>query len=257
METPAKGKLILDDGVYEGEVSNYIPHGKGKKTLTDGSVYEGDWADGYPNGKGIYLYACGHIYKGDFSGGAMTGKGKIKYVDDGVSSYEGDFDDGKPHGTGKMIFSDGNICEGEFTNGVPCGKSRWTFPKGLSLEEDEDETESESSEPEEDKTNSEASKINFDSADPADTDDYDIVVNKQDEIMIVMYAREGNPSSPKAYRTADKDILLKRNENDFILFDTLSPDSYEYFTKVSTILVNEIDKEGVTVNIYDASLSSI
>jgi len=255
METPVKGKLILDDGVYEGEVSNYIPHGKGKKTLSDGSVYEGDWADGYPNGKGIYLYACGHIYKGDFSGGAMTGKGKIKYVDDGVSSYEGDFNDGKPHGTGKMIFSDGNICEGEFTNGVPCGKSRWTFPKGLSLEDDEDEAESEPSEPEEDKEESKPSDPYSDSTDRADTDDYDFVINNAGEIMLVIYKREDKADHKKAKFLFDgsSEITLIRNSDMFIQFE-INPETAEYVKKNKIILVNEIDDEGNTVDIYEAPI---
>ncbi|MCL2186503.1 MAG: hypothetical protein FWB86_11755 [Treponema sp.] len=251
METPIKGKLILEDSVYEGDVVNYMPHGKGKKTFNDGSAYDGDWENGVPNGKGIFLFACGHIYKGDFSDGALTGKGKMKYADDGVCSYEGDYLDGKPHGVGKMIFSDGNICEGEFADGVPCGQSHWTFPKGLDIEDDENESQEE--EPSSSgESSEESSEINL--AAPVDTDDYDVVVNAQNEIMIVMYAREGNPDSPQAYRTADGDVILQRNKNDLIIIDTLTPETFEYFKKVSTILVNEIDNDGLTVNIYDVSI---
>jgi len=237
----SKEKLTYENGaVYEGDVVDGQPHGKGKKTLDDTSAYEGDWIDGLPHGKGIFLYSIG-VYKGDFVNGEMTGKGKMKYADDGVSSYEGDFVNGKPHGIGKMIFNTGNICEGEFADGVPCGKSHWIFPKGLDIEDDEAE--------------SEASESDDDSIAPVDPDDYDVVVNAADEIMIVIYAREGDPLSPQAFRTADKDILLKRNQNDLILFDSLPEESFEYFTKVSTIMVNEIDNDGLSVNVYDAPLS--
>jgi len=249
METPIKGKLILDDGVYEGDVVNYIPHGRGKKTFTEGSVYEGDWTDGSPDGKGIFLLSCGHIYKGDFSNGKMTGKGKMKYVDDGVCSYEGDYVDGKPHGIGKMTFADGNICEGEFTNGVPCGKTHWTFPKGLPIEKNETG--------EENNAVSETVKPDNDFSDSVDPNDYDVIINAKNEVMIVMYAREGQPSSPRAYRTENKDILLKRGENDAILFDSLPEESFEPFTKISTVLLNEIDNDGNTIHIYDVPLSDL
>jgi len=243
MEEPAKGKLIMENGVYEGDVVNYEPHGKGKKTFDDGSAYEGEWENGLPNGKGIYLFSCGHIYKGDFINGEMTGKGKTKYASDDVCSYEGDYVNGKPHGIGKMIFSSGNICEGEFENGAPCGQTHWIFPNGLDIEDDENEETDSGSESDDD--------LN-DSIDP---DDYDIVVNTKDEIMIVLYEREGEPSSPQAFRTADGDILLKRNQDSLILFDSLPPETFEYFTKVSAILVNEIDDEGLSVHVYDVPLS--
>jgi|GEM_PF-265577 len=125
-------------------------------------------------------------------------------------------------------------------------RRRRIFPKGLDIEDDEEEANEE--------TDS-GSESEDDLNDPIDPDDYDVVVNAQDEIMIVMYEREGEPSSPQAFRTADGDILLKRNQDSLILFDSLPPETFEYFTKVSTILVNEIDDEGLSVHVYDTPLS--
>ncbi|MCL2175898.1 MAG: hypothetical protein FWB73_07625 [Treponema sp.] len=250
-------KVTLESGsVYEGDLLEGNPHGKGKIIYTDGTVYEGDWIDGLPHGKGIVVMTNGDVYKGDLIKGAMTGKGKRKYADDGVCSYIGDFVDGKPHGKGTMRFTDGNICEGDFANGVPCGETRWTFPNGLDIEEDEDEVEVEDTLSKQNVQQTTAkSDDEIKLIDPADTDDYDVVVNAQNEIMIVMYAREGNPLSPQAFRTTDGDILLKRNQNDIVIFDSLTSESFEHFTKVSTILINEIDNDGLSVNVYDAPLS--
>jgi hypothetical protein len=93
-----------------------------------------------------------------------------------------------------------------------------------------------------------------DAIDIADPDDYDVVVNGADEIMIVIYEREGKPELPQAFRTEDKDIMLRRNANDIILFDSLPDESFEYFTKVDKILVNEIDEDGNSVEVYDVAL---
>ena len=93
-----------------------------------------------------------------------------------------------------------------------------------------------------------------DSLEVADPDDYDVVVNANDEIMIVLHEREGKPESPQAFRTEEKDIMLRRNANDIILFDSLPEESFEYFTKVDKILVNEIDEDGNSVEAYDVVL---
>lgn len=50
-------KTTLPDGrVYEGEVLDGRPHGKGKLTYADGGSYEGEWLGGEPHGKGKVIY---------------------------------------------------------------------------------------------------------------------------------------------------------------------------------------------------------
>ena len=53
--TPVKGKLELPEGaVYEGNLIDGVPNGKGKVTKADGLVvYEGDWADANMHGAGL------------------------------------------------------------------------------------------------------------------------------------------------------------------------------------------------------------
>jgi len=44
---PYKGKVIGKNGiVYEGDVVNGIPHGRGKVTYADGRTKEGNWKNG-------------------------------------------------------------------------------------------------------------------------------------------------------------------------------------------------------------------
>jgi len=44
---PCKGKIVDKNGIiYEGDVINGIPHGRGKITYTDGKIKEGTWKNG-------------------------------------------------------------------------------------------------------------------------------------------------------------------------------------------------------------------
>jgi len=44
---PCKGKIVDKNGIiYEGDVINGIPHGRGKITYTDGRTKEGNWKNG-------------------------------------------------------------------------------------------------------------------------------------------------------------------------------------------------------------------
>jgi len=70
MET---GKLTLQGGgVYEGELVNGKPHGKGKFTGPLFDVYEGDFVDGKWNGKGKYTFPGTFVYEGDFTDGKIV-----------------------------------------------------------------------------------------------------------------------------------------------------------------------------------------
>jgi len=139
---------------------------------------------------------------------------------------------------GKINMENG-ICKSDVIDCMSNGKGNKTFNSCSVYTDFEDET------------NSELSDLD----DPINPDNYDVVVNVADEIMIVMYEREGEPSFPQAFRTVDGDILLKRSRSDIILFDTLPSESFECFTKVSTILLNEIDDGGISVHVYDVPLS--
>jgi hypothetical protein len=157
-------KLRIDEyTIYEGEVENEKPNGKGKIIDTRYSswaggddVYEGNFIDGKLHGKGksktiVNGYGKNHfqIREGDFVNGELHGKGKITWTDqdwmkegdftNGVlhgkgyekavyDEYEGDFVDGKRHGKGKRVISN-VISEGDFINNeFVTGKK--TYPDG-------------------------------------------------------------------------------------------------------------------------------
>ncbi|MCL2186500.1 MAG: tetratricopeptide repeat protein [Treponema sp.] len=73
-------KMIYDNGcVYEGEVSNGVPHGKGKAVFANGDIYEGDFDNGKYHGEGCYSSSGGAVRSGEWKnnkhiadGGALS-----------------------------------------------------------------------------------------------------------------------------------------------------------------------------------------
>jgi hypothetical protein len=161
---------------------------------------------------------------------------KLKNTTTTTAVYDGNIVDSEK--IEKITDEDGDVYEGYFVDGKLTGNATYTFPDNDDTQEDTAETEE-----------------NMSDIDDIDADDYDIVVNKEGEIMIVVYLREGEPSSPQAFRTADKSIVLKRSADNLIMFGSLPEETFEYFKKVDKILVNEIDDEGNTVHLYTAPLS--
>jgi hypothetical protein len=66
-----------DSFIYQGEVLNGLPHGKGKITYKNGSAYEGEFAKGDIHGKGKKIYSNGLVYEGEFINGTPCGKGRL------------------------------------------------------------------------------------------------------------------------------------------------------------------------------------
>jgi len=122
-----KGKIYYenDDGIYEGEIKNYIRHGEGKFT-SNLEIYEGHWKNDQKNGKGILIFKNdGTKYKGEFKNNQFCGKGEL-ISDDGFS-YKGEFLNNHMHGKGYLKGSNGHTYEGNFQNGFFHGKGKFKW----------------------------------------------------------------------------------------------------------------------------------
>ncbi len=108
-------KIEFPNGdVYEGEVKNSKPHGKGTLIKTKGLEYVGEWQNGIREGKGLSKWTKGlrkgSSYNGEYKNDMPNGKGKMYETMRDVGEkcfrkYEGDLLNGQPHGYGKMTYS--------------------------------------------------------------------------------------------------------------------------------------------------------
>jgi hypothetical protein len=96
------------------------------------SVYEGELLNGRPHGKGRLEMRSGEILQGTFAAGVLEGRGTRIGLDG--SRYEGDFQAGLPSGTGRLSLRTGEIHVGTFAAGLRHGHGRTTLSGGTSYE---------------------------------------------------------------------------------------------------------------------------
>jgi len=115
--------LISSEGdtvyVYEGNLRDGKPHGRGTYTQPDGFRYAGEWRDGKVHGHGTFTWANGHRYEGEVRDGKRTGHGI--YIWPNGDRYEGEWHDGNRHGQGTMTWADGASYAGGWRNGKKHG----------------------------------------------------------------------------------------------------------------------------------------
>ena len=129
------------DAVYEGEVKNNLPHGRGKLIYERNKkqpptlhqiTFEGIFEEGKPiSGKLCDLF--GNTFEGKFTsftaddGRVLDGKGKI--ISESGDVYTGGWSAGEKNGQGIMEYADGRLFEGLWIdNSVSEGKM--IFPDG-------------------------------------------------------------------------------------------------------------------------------
>lgn len=108
------GKIVFADGsIYEGEIKNDLPHGKGKLMLYFGGYSEGTWDKGFLVGQGRLTTSNDFTYTGNFVEGAMTGTGRVDWPEGSWIVYsEGEFLMGMEHGPHRYVELDGRIFDG-------------------------------------------------------------------------------------------------------------------------------------------------
>ena len=141
------GRIFFQNGdIYEGEMQNSVPHGKGKILFFNKESYNGDFIMGEMTGKCTYIFSDKTIYIGEIKKGLFNGNGKMKwnngieylgnFVDSSFTGkgkifniqgeeYEGNFDKNEFHGEGIYIFNNGDKYEGNFEYGIKKGKGKY------------------------------------------------------------------------------------------------------------------------------------
>ena len=138
------GRIFFPNGdIYEGEMKNSVPEGKGKFLFANGENYEGDFKKGEMTGEGIFRFSDKTEYKGSIENGIFNGKGSMtwengtqyngNFIDSSLcgngtitniqkEKYEGNFDKNEFNGYGTYYFNNGDEYEGNFEYGIKRGK---------------------------------------------------------------------------------------------------------------------------------------
>ena len=103
----------INEGVYEGEMLDGIPHGQGILLYADNRVYQGLFVDGHREGYGSLDWPNGDKYEGMFLGNEITGLGELSHQETG-ERYKGFFLNGQKQGSGEYEWLDGRKYVGSF-----------------------------------------------------------------------------------------------------------------------------------------------
>jgi len=95
------------DHIYEGEILNGVPHGKGKNTDEHGNYFTGNYKDGIEFGIGtLDMVKNNSKYIGEFKDGQII-SGTQHFYNSG-NRYEGEFHNGKRNGQGTFYYKKNN-----------------------------------------------------------------------------------------------------------------------------------------------------
>ena len=136
------GRLFNSNGTYfQGNLSQYIPNGKGSLSNFDVCFYNGEWLNGDYEGTGILNISIFCRYEGEFRKSAINGKGKLTYESyEGKNyNYNGEFENNNFDGFGNLQYfaTKGQNAEeytGNWKKGVPSGRGTYIWPIGSKYE---------------------------------------------------------------------------------------------------------------------------
>lgn len=92
-------------------------------------------------------------------------------------------------------------------------------------------------------------------------DTFDFLINDEDEVMLLLYEREGEPQNPRIELDAEENAaLLVRNNNDKLLLKDISAEVFDSLQDADTLMVCELsrsenEKETEIVYAYEAEIS--
>lgn len=108
--------------VYQGEMRDGRPNGKGRLEIRTGENFDGEWVNGVLEGSGVHVDPDGNRYEGMFLAGKPNGEGR--YLARTGEIFEGTFKDGLRQGKGRTRLAGGTVYESEWDNGKEVGAVR-------------------------------------------------------------------------------------------------------------------------------------
>ncbi|MBE6448854.1 MAG: hypothetical protein E7018_06140 [Alphaproteobacteria bacterium] len=95
----------------------------------------------------------------------------------------------------------------------------------------------------------------------ADFETYDFLINEEDEAMLLLYVREGSPSSPSIdIDPNNKSAILHRNANDHINLEAIPDDVIDSLAEADKLLICELsiekdEKDTKIIYAYEAEIN--
>ena len=123
------GLKIVDEGIYEGEFSEDVPHGTGILLFDDDRVYQGGYVNGKRTGYGTLTWPNGDVYEGLFFQNDISGIGELFRKESG-ERYRGLFLNGLKQGSGEYEWLDGRRYVGSFHNDAQEGRGDYYLTNG-------------------------------------------------------------------------------------------------------------------------------
>lgn len=90
---------------------------------------------------------------------------------------------------------------------------------------------------------------------------FDFLINDEDEVMLLLYEREGEPNDPRiTLNSEDGSAVLYRNAEDSLLLSDISSDIFDSLSDADKLLVCELsrtenDDDAEIVSAYEADIA--
>jgi hypothetical protein len=123
------GRIFFINGdIYEGEMKNSVPDGKGKILFANGELYKGDFKQGEMTGNGMFIFSDKTEYNGSIENGIFNGKGKMRW--ENGTEYDGMFADSSLNGNGVISNIQGEKYKGVFERNEFNGEGIYHYNNG-------------------------------------------------------------------------------------------------------------------------------
>lgn len=75
----------------------------------------------------------------------------------------------------------------------------------------------------------------------ADFDGFEFIITEEEDVMLIIYARSGNPENPEVeLDSATGHIILYRNPDDVVTLENVRPEVFENLSEEHALLIVEV-----------------
>ena len=97
----------------------------------------------------------------------------------------------------------------------------------------------------------------------AEFDGFEFIVTEEEDVMLMIYARKGNPENPMIeINEPNKSVILHRNPNDVVLLENIEPNTLNILREETALLIAEVaptenPSENELKQVYEAAIKQI